>query len=308
MQPDLLPDLVRDCTEEGIDKVDRVIGEIKDSERRFGNVLQQIIQNLLTPCHPRKDLFTCDDVTAIFCNLETLSTVQVQFCDELSTISDISMLTSCFCHWLPILAPLYDKYCANFSNAIKRLQAKDKKTVNYNKSFERRENGRTRKIRNRISNSDSDTSSDGSISIEETKSTNSIVTPSVASISINWLELCNSKQALFLEGCRVKSKMPNLPVGAFLLEPVQRITRYPLLLKTLWTELIKVVDYDEKIFDLQQLQIIISLSEHVAAVANSPEQRKKWISAPIRSSYAKPEDTAKKLRAFNIVRSIFVRN
>ena len=45
MQPDfLLPDLVRDCTEEGIDKVDRVIGEIKDSERRFGNVLQQIIQ------------------------------------------------------------------------------------------------------------------------------------------------------------------------------------------------------------------------------------------------------------------------
>lgn len=45
MQPDFrLPDLVRDCTEEICDKVDRVIGEIKDSERRFGNVLQQIIQ------------------------------------------------------------------------------------------------------------------------------------------------------------------------------------------------------------------------------------------------------------------------
>ena len=70
-----------------------------------------------------------------------------------------------------------------------------------------------------------------------------------------------------------------------------------------------MVDYDEKIFDLQQLQIIISLSEHVAAVANSAEQRKKWISTPIRSSsYTKPDDTAKKLRAFSIVRSIFVRN
>lgn len=80
------------------------------------------------------------------------------------------------------------------------------------------------------------------------------------------------------------------------------------LFQTLWTELVKVVDYDEKVFDLQQLQIIISLSEHVAGVANSGEQRKKWISVPIRTTYAKTDETAKKLRAFNIVRSIFVRN
>ena len=49
MQPDFsrLPDLVRDCSEEnavGCDKVDKVIEEIKDSERRFGNILQLIIQ------------------------------------------------------------------------------------------------------------------------------------------------------------------------------------------------------------------------------------------------------------------------
>jgi hypothetical protein len=47
-----LPDLVKDCKEDlGLynkiseyDKVHMVIGEIKDSEERFGNVLSQIVQ------------------------------------------------------------------------------------------------------------------------------------------------------------------------------------------------------------------------------------------------------------------------
>ena len=44
------------------------------------------------------------------------------FQEELGRVRDISTLTSCFCHWLPILAPHYEKYCSNFSKAIKTLQ------------------------------------------------------------------------------------------------------------------------------------------------------------------------------------------
>ena len=54
MQEKILPDLVRHCTADlkskvltenkENDKVDKVIEEIRQSERRFGDILQQIIK------------------------------------------------------------------------------------------------------------------------------------------------------------------------------------------------------------------------------------------------------------------------
>ena len=86
---------------------------------------------------------------------------------------------------------------------------------------------------------------------------------------------------------------------------------------------------------MQQLQIIISLSDEVAQVANGARERSKKWSQPIKargrslfepaktavssfssavSGYSNPQkaskldETAKKLRALSIVRSIFIRH
>ena len=48
--------------------------------------------------------------------------LKMAFQKELSQASDISALSSCFCYWLPILSPIFEKYCCNFENAIKLLQ------------------------------------------------------------------------------------------------------------------------------------------------------------------------------------------
>ena len=82
--------------------------------------------------------------------------------------------------------------------------------------------------------------------------------------------------------------------------------------------------------DLQQLQMIISLSDDVAQVANGARERPKKWSQPIKArdqnrfiinlrqikhagqlspkKASKLDETAKKLRALSIVRSIFVRH
>ena len=62
--------------------------------------------------------------------------------------------------------------------------------------------------------------------------------------------------------------MPSLPVAAFLLEPVQRITRYPLLLRRLYAVQKETPEYDEKIFDLAQISMLIVLAEQAAESAD----------------------------------------
>ena len=112
---------------------------------------------------------------------------------------------------------------------------------------------------------------DSSTSVIEIEKNNETTLPErviTSHYACNWLDWCNSKQALFFEGCRVKSKMPSLPVAAFLLEPVQRITRYPLLLRRLYSVQKETPEYDEKIFDLAQISMLIVLAEQAAESAD----------------------------------------
>ena len=62
--------------------------------------------------------------------------------------------------------------------------------------------------------------------------------------------------------------MFSLPVAAFLLEPVQRITRYPLLLKRLHAVQKSCPGYDEKVLDLAQISMLVAMSEKAARSAD----------------------------------------
>jgi len=292
-----------------VKKIEFIIQEIKDTERRFSESIHEVIKFLLVPARIRNDIFTNEHIHSIFCNIEELEEIQMTFQKELSQASDISALSSCFCYWLPILSPIFEKYCCNFENAIKLLQQKDKTIVpiRNNGRYDRKRKTKSRlknletKSTNSISTMGSSDSSSSSSSIESDGSDHETTLQSRLS-SFNWLNWCNSKHALFLEGCRVKGNMRNLPVCAFLLEPVQRITRYPLLLKVLRDELETSPDYDEKVLDLGQLNVVIVLAEQIARLVNETNNNNTTSGTNTKSPSINSKDVNPKF-GINLVRS-----
>ena len=113
-----------------------------------------------------------------------------------------------------------------------------------------------------------------------------------------------TRQSIFLETCLARSDLDNsLPLIAYLLEPVQRVMRYPLLLKGLkyYLQLSPVIDDKDLIVTDHAIQI----AEKLAIITNitQPYQPvKKASSAPSSPTGSSPVKSEKKRRSFEFMR------
>lgn len=120
------------------------------------------------------------------------------------------------------------------------------------------------------------------------------------------------QQCAFLQRCLEGSGDldPALPLIAFLLEPIQRVMRYPLLLKGLKTQLLQ----EEDSFRLIEVDKAIIAAEKLATITNITQPVEKKKSVESATSVTPPKVTLpcspkpdKKRRSFDIVCQVAVR-
>lgn len=294
----MLPDLVMESINTNSVKVSKILEEIIESERKYCQTLNTIVEKLVTPCLNRRDLFTADDIGLLFGNIVELRQLHKTFYEDLlcsthtpgqNTPYSIEQICKIIHRQLPPMAMAYNQYCANFPAATE-FYAEITRT-NHHRRHERhatttttRDHAATRHVTPLTSNTSRGinggiTSRVGSF--RRKNSTLTLLNKEVKihrrhSVDYRYLEKENhdrnsplrspfrspsgvcrkpshcsslsppsgqkvsttssllSRKSIFLELSLNRSGLSGgLSLLAYLLEPVQRVMRYPLLLKSL---------------------------------------------------------------------------
>ena len=116
-----------------------VVRELVNTERDFVKVLQDVAEGYLTECRKRKDMFTTEQIDAIFINIEEILKFQTVFLKDLETTVDWdalhkSCVGSCFIKHQDGFK-MYSDYCNSHPIATATLQELYQFN-NYSKFFE----------------------------------------------------------------------------------------------------------------------------------------------------------------------------
>ncbi|KAG1662933.1 Rho guanine nucleotide exchange factor 4 [Nymphon striatum] len=195
----------------------KIIHEIVASERDYVTHLKDVCEGYLTQVWKRPDMFSDEQVTAIFGNIEQIYSFQCLFLKHLESSIDWkesqnSQIGSCFLHHKEGFK-IYSEYCNNHpqsSSVLQDLYTNEK----YVQFFECAANGN---LGNRV---DAE-----------------FVTYCYLSHNLGYISY---KDTFYIgvrlqtqEACRLLQDMTDISLDGFLLTPVQKICKYPLQLAEL---------------------------------------------------------------------------
>jgi len=280
-------------------KIQMILKEIIDSEKKYVKTLTTIVEKLVEPAISRGDLFSPFEISELFGNIEELTALHSTFYFDLQKCpeGDVRELMKLVQRHLPTMSAAYSRYCSNFPTATSKYNkiVTDSQSKSTKAAFFRRCSSRSpdsdpgdpfktrRRLRRGIGSissinvlwddsddageyrrlkeephfatvsrrhsvySGGDSSDDSGISDSDPSSVprrfsnyfSKKRSNSRKELSVSRLFFAQD-QFSFLNICLADSDLDGaLPILAYLLEPVQRVMRYPLLLKNLKFSLLR---------------------------------------------------------------------
>ena len=303
----------------------------------------------MTPALSRTDIFSADDIGTLFGNIVELRNIHKKFYAEVVKCGSVEDMARVIEQKLPPMSIAYNQYCSNFPRATSmfgEMQSTPTKTMRATNVLRRSvredfDTARPNPLRSSMSlqrrKETSSTMSSGATNAREKRNSPTGIVrrhtiigrpdrpehggflkrtfsprKSIKSYHEDVYKVAN-KQYAFLDTCLALSDLDdNLPLIAYLLEPVQRVMRYPLLLKGLKYYLQSsggqntedLASTDRAIQIAEKLAIITNITQPYQVTKTTKTTSSSAPTSPASTSPVKSSTTAneKKRRSFEFMR------